>query len=136
MATAIMAHYHRGLSRAKGGEGEDIAFRVLESSLMGLALGFIEAQSKTGLDIGIGKTKAPIDLALGGLGLAGSLFLPMDKDQRAIVERMSAVAWGIGVQRKSSAFFKSKITTHGEEDLDSSAFDMGEDPVVEAAKML
>jgi hypothetical protein len=134
MASAIMAHYHRGLSRFQGGEGEQLAFQVLESTLMGGAIGFIEANSKTGLDIGIGTMKAPLDLGIAGLGYATALFAPLDKAERDVVSRMAGVASGIFVYRKTSAYVKSKMKVHGETDYDGT--DLGEDPVVAAARML
>jgi hypothetical protein len=137
MASAIMRHYHMALGRHTAGETEAIAWKAGQATLMGVGLGFISANSKTGLDLGVSTYKVPIDLGIGVLGLAGSLFSPLTKDQNGIMQDMSAVALGIGVFRKTEAYVKAKnAAVHGEIEDVETALDIGTDPIVRAARNL
>lgn len=135
------------LGRHRTGESEEVAYKAITAGIVGGGFGFISASSKTGLDIGIGKFKAPIDLGLGVLGMAGSLFLPLDKNSRDMICNASAVAFGVGTFRKTEAFVKAKNAgVHGEAPHASQQLGMppvnpwdaqvGEDPIVAAARML
>lgn len=139
MTTAIRHHYNLALARHSSGESERILFKAGEATLMGIGLGFISANSKTGLDLGVGKMKAPLDLGLGALMMGGSLFLPLDKDSREVVENMGMVSFGIAMFRKSEAYVKAKAGSSAHGDVDN-AFegdaDMGADPILAAARNL
>jgi hypothetical protein len=137
----IRKHYDLALSRHHSGESKEVLMEGVEAGLTGAALGFASASSKTGLDIGVGTMKAPIDLGIGVIGLGLSLAVPGERKLRESVRTVASTALGIGVFRKTEAFVKAKnaATAHGEIEEafdDPDGVDMGADPVIRVARGL
>ena len=113
-----------------------------EAIVTGAILGAIHVEAPTGLDV----KKVPVDLALGVLGLASGVAMGDETSQD--LRNVGSTALGIYTFRKTSDLLAAKkaqtgavpggkkpgAAVHG--DYGGFAGDMGEDPIIEAARKL
>lgn len=130
----IRRYVDSALARRHKEDTKDVIRDGVESGGTGFLLGLISAKRAGGLDVG----KAPIDLGIGVVGLAGSVFAPLSAAGREMIRQVSGTALGIGVFRKTEHHFKAAATTaHGEIEEGVYQANMGaEDPIVAAARNL